>query len=124
MPRICPSMHEAYSNGFYFIVLNEPADCRHDIIPIERNDLVALIIHALAHADDSLARNERLRFGDPRDVLDLVVRKPIHTPDGAHDLGGIFESFGRNEADFYAAPGDESVCRDGAAVFKQHRSSQ
>src|SRR5437870_7794879 len=123
MPWIRPSMHEAYGNGFYFIVFNEPADRCHNVVPVERNDLIALVIHALAHPDDLLSRNEGFRFGDPGDVLDLVIRKTIHTPDGAHDLGGIFESFGRNEADFYAAPSDESVCRDRAAVFDQRRLS-
>ena len=54
------------------IFLHEPSNRLHHVVAIERNDLVALVIHALAHADDALALHEGFRLGDPGDVLDLV----------------------------------------------------
>src|SRR5215467_13963566 len=114
-----PCMHEAYGDGFNLVILNEAPDRFHHVAAIERNNFVALVIHTLTHADDSLPRNERLRFGDPGDMFDLVVRKIIHATNGTHDLGGIFESFGDDEANLYAAVSDKRVSCHRAAVLKK-----
>ena len=70
--RIGPGVHETNGDGFDFIFFDETPDGIHHIGAIERNDLVALVIHALAHADDLLSLHEGFRLGDPGDVLDLV----------------------------------------------------
>ena len=101
-----PGMHQAHRYGVDFFVFDQPADCLHDIVPIKRHDLVALIVHAFPDADDAFARHERLGFGDPGDVLDLVVRETVDAADRTHDLGGVFESFGSDEPDPAAVMGD------------------
>ena len=70
--RIGPGVHEAHGDGLDFVFLDETPDGLHHVGAIERNDFVALVIHALAHADDELALNEGFWLGDPGDVLDLV----------------------------------------------------
>ena len=65
-------MHEAYGDGFDFIFLDETPDGLHHIGAIERNDLVALVIHALPHPGNTFTLHEGFRLGDPGDVLDLV----------------------------------------------------
>src|SRR5919108_4872602 len=119
MLRISPSMHKTYRDRLHLFFFDQPLDGFHHVGPVERDDLVALIIHALAYADNALPRDERFRLRDPSYVLDLIVRKSVHPSDSTHDLGGIFESFCRDEAGFDAAARDERVGCDRAAVFKE-----
>ena len=114
-----PCVHQADGDGVDFFFFHQAPDGVHDIVPVERHDLVALIIHALAHADDSFAGDERLGLGDPGDMLDFVVGKTVDPANGAHDLGGVLEALGGNETDLAAVVGDQCIGRDGAAVFEQ-----
>ena len=58
----------------------------HHLIPVQRDDHLALIVDAFADAKDALSRNQRFWLGDPGDVFDLVLGEAVDTADGAHDL--------------------------------------
>ena len=121
---VCPGVHQAHGDGIDFVFFDQAPDGVHDIEPVERDDFIPLVVHALAHADDALARREWIGLGDPGDMLDLVVGKTVDPPNGAHDLRGVFEALGGNEADLAAVVGDKRVGGHRAAMFEKRRAAQ
>ena len=117
-------MHQAYGDGIDFVFFHQAPDGVHDIVPVERHDFVALIIHAFAHANDALSGDERFGLGDPGDVLDLVVGETVDPADGAHDLGRVFKSLGGNQPDLAAVVRDQRIGGDRAAVFEETRLTE
>ena len=52
-------------------------------------------------------------------MADFLLRKPVHTPDGAHDFGRILETSSRDKAHLNAATRDERVGRNRATMLEQ-----
>ncbi len=124
MSWIGPCMHEAYGDGVDFVFLHQAPDRFHNIVPVERHDFVALIIHAFAHANNALSGNERLGLGDPGDVFDFVVGETVDAADGAHDLGRVFKSFGGDQPNLAAVVRDQRIGSDRAAVLEETRLTE
>ena len=116
--RIGPGVHETDGDGFDFIFLDETPDGLHHVGAIERDDFVALIIHALAHADDKLARTKGSGLVIQVTCLISSADSPSTRP-MARMISVVSSNFGGDESDFDAAVSDESVGGDGAAMFEE-----
>ena len=117
-------MDETHGDRLDFFMLDQLSDGSHHIASIEGDDLLTQVIHPLPDTDYPFSRSERVGFGYPGSMPDLILRESIHTSDRTHDLRGILEALRGNEADFHAAVGDEGIGGYCAAMLKKSGSGE